>query len=170
MLTPPDRERCQADVPGNGPFTLGGKIGNPKNGYRVRCENKPTVVVTERNPGADGLRGSMSLCEDCLAALHTQHGKGYADAQPLSRRALPQAGTPSRASRGRAAAKSPSGASKPGPSWRVEVTLNACRWAQNILVDVQGNHGGHLPAAVRECLHAAVAALAEVPHAMERTP
>ena len=57
---------------------------------------------------------------------------------------------------------------KTGPSWRVEVTLNACRWAQNILVDVQGNHGGHLPAAARECIHAAVAALAEVPHAMEK--
>lgn len=78
MLTPPDKERCQADVPGNGPFTLGGKIGNPKNGYRVRCENKPSVIVSERVPGPDGLRGSMSLCQGCHAELLKQHGPNYA--------------------------------------------------------------------------------------------
>ena len=167
MLTPPDKERCQADVPGNGPFTIGGKIGDPRNGYRVRCENKPTVIVTERKPGTDGLRGSMSLCANCLAALYEQHDADYVDVQPLSRRVLPAAGTPSRASSSRAA-KNPPRVAKPGPSWRVEVTLSACRWAQNILVDVQGNHGGHLPAAARECIHTAIAALAEVPHAMER--
>lgn len=78
MLTPPDKERCQADVPGAGPFTVGGKIGNPRNGYRVRCENQPAVIVSERAPGADGLRGSMSLCAKCLKELISQHGPDYA--------------------------------------------------------------------------------------------
>lgn len=82
-MIPPDKERCQADVPGNGPFTLGGKIGNPKNGYRVRCENKPVVIVVEKRPGSDGQRGSMSLCAKCLVALHEQFGDDYADEEPI---------------------------------------------------------------------------------------
>lgn len=84
MLKPPDKDRCQADVPGNGPFTVGGKIGDPRNGYRVRCENKPTVIVTERVPGPDGLRGSMSLCATCLEAFHAQLGKDHADEERLA--------------------------------------------------------------------------------------
>ncbi len=84
-LTPPDRDRCQADVPGNGPFTMGGPIGDPKNGYRVRCGNKPTVIVTEREFGQDGQRGSMSLCEGCLAELHKQKGRKFADVQAIVR-------------------------------------------------------------------------------------
>lgn len=71
-LTPPDPDRCQAYVPGNGPFTLGGTIGDPRNGYRVRCDNRPDVLVTEDEPGADGRRGSMSLCRRCLTVLREQ--------------------------------------------------------------------------------------------------
>lgn len=83
MLTPPDSERCQAEVPGNGPFTIGGKIGNPKNGYRVRCENKPSVIVIEKRPGPDGKRGSMSLCAKCLVVFRKQCGEDFADEAPL---------------------------------------------------------------------------------------
>lgn len=82
-LTPPDRKRCQALVPGNGPFTMGGKIGDPRDGYRVRCENKPVVIAVERKPGPDGLRGSMSLCAECRDAFHRQMGLDYADEEPV---------------------------------------------------------------------------------------
>jgi hypothetical protein len=77
-LTPPDLKQCQADVPGNGPFTIGGEIGNPRNGYRIRCKNKPTVIATEKRVAADGLQGSMSLCESCRAAFLKQLGPDYA--------------------------------------------------------------------------------------------
>jgi hypothetical protein len=62
---------------------MGGPIGDPKNGYRVRCGNKPTVIVTEREPGEDGLHGSMSLCDGCLAVLHKQRGKEFADVEKI---------------------------------------------------------------------------------------
>lgn len=82
-LTPPDYECCQAEKPGNGPFTVGGSIGNPKNGYRVRCESKPRVIVTEREPAEDGSRGSMSLCEDCLTVFYKQQGREFADVEEI---------------------------------------------------------------------------------------
>lgn len=73
-LTPPDLKCCQAEKPGNGPFTIGGAIGNPKNGYRVRCDAVPTVIVTEREPGDDGLCGSMSLCDGCHGEFQKMFG------------------------------------------------------------------------------------------------
>lgn len=77
-LTPPDVSRCQAEKPGNGPFTIGGEIGNPKRGYRVRCTSKPVVIAKEAEPGSDGRRGSMSLCAECQTAMIKQCGKGFA--------------------------------------------------------------------------------------------
>ena len=77
-LEPVDLKRCQADVPGNGPFTMGGEIGNPKDGYRVRCKNEPTVIATENQPGEDGRIGSMSLCRDCVVAFIRLLGAGHA--------------------------------------------------------------------------------------------
>jgi len=77
-LEPVDLERCQADVPGNGPFTMGGKIGNPRDGYRVRCEHPPIVIATEKEPGEDGRKGSMSLCGGCREALIKQEGDDFA--------------------------------------------------------------------------------------------
>lgn len=66
-LTPPDLERCQADVPNGYTFmTLGGRPG------LERCKNKPTVIVSETKPGKDGQKGSMSLCDGCLAVLRKQ--------------------------------------------------------------------------------------------------
>lgn len=82
-LTPPDFSRCQAEKPGNGPFTMGGEIGDPRNGYRVRCRETSTVVATEKNPGKDGRRGSMSLCDSCRSVLVKQLGEDYASFVPI---------------------------------------------------------------------------------------
>ncbi len=83
-LTPPDPERCQADKPGNGPFTIGGEIGDPKNGYRTRCRSKPEVIAVEVKPGGDGQRGSMALCGPCKAAMIKERGQGFAAYTPIS--------------------------------------------------------------------------------------
>ncbi|GAH06260.1 unnamed protein product, partial [marine sediment metagenome] len=82
-LTPPDKERCQAEVPTGGPFQIGGEIGDPRNGYRVRCRKVPTVVATEVNPDTDGRRGSMSLCEDCREVFNKQMPEGFATFERL---------------------------------------------------------------------------------------
>lgn len=61
-LTPPDLSQCQAEI--GGAFTLGpGKM---------RCTRPPQVLVTEKKPGADGQRGSMSLCSECLGVFNKQ--------------------------------------------------------------------------------------------------
>jgi len=82
-LTPSDSRQCQADVPGNGPFILGGEIGDPNNGYRIRCKNKPTVIATENQPGEDGLVGSMSLCGTCQKVMKKQFGKDFASFEKI---------------------------------------------------------------------------------------
>lgn len=68
-LTTPDIGRCQAEIPnGEGPFTLGG-------GHKmIRCTAKPKVVLTEKEPGPDGKRGSMALCRKCLHQFNIQEG------------------------------------------------------------------------------------------------
>lgn len=72
-LDPPDLDQCQALKPnGNNAFTLGDKPG------LIQCEEKPSVIVTENQPGDDGLIGSMSLCADCLDAFNKQKGPGFA--------------------------------------------------------------------------------------------
>jgi hypothetical protein len=68
QLTPPDLARCQAEKPRSF-MTLGGDLHE-----RDRCSEAPTVIVTERKPGADGQRGSMSLCDACLAVAKKQLG------------------------------------------------------------------------------------------------
>jgi len=66
-LTPPDRDRCQAEKPnGNTFMTLGGRPG------LVRCENKPVVIIHETEPDRNGLLGSMSLCQGCLKVFNEQ--------------------------------------------------------------------------------------------------
>jgi len=47
-------------------MTLGGRPG------LVRCENKPTLIVTEGKAGSDGLKGSMSFCPDCFVVFQKQ--------------------------------------------------------------------------------------------------
>lgn len=82
-LTPPDIKRCQADVPTAGPFGLGSPSGNPKNGYRVRCANVPTVVAVENKPGKDGEFGSMSLCDNCKSMMIKQLGPTFASFEKI---------------------------------------------------------------------------------------
>lgn len=70
-LTPPDLTRCQAMITTHRPFILG---GNPRK--TERCDNVPTVIVTENKPGKDGSKGSMSLCESCLDVISEENPKG----------------------------------------------------------------------------------------------
>lgn len=67
-LVPPDVKQCQAEV--RSFMTLGP-------GYN-RCQNKPTCIATENEPGPDGHLGSMSLCEECAAELRKRMPPGYA--------------------------------------------------------------------------------------------
>lgn len=68
-LEPADLTRCQAGKPNPnyGPFRYGGDP-NP----HIRCEEKPTVIATEKEPGEDGLRGEMSLCDNCMKVMVRQ--------------------------------------------------------------------------------------------------
>lgn len=84
-LVPPDLDRCQARVPGNGPFTVGGKIGDPRDGYRVRCDNVPTVIAVEKQAGPDGLIGSMSLCDECKKEFLKMFGKDFATIRKIKK-------------------------------------------------------------------------------------
>lgn len=75
-LIPPDRKRCQAEIPTQVSFmTLGGVSG------RVRCDERPSVVIRETKRGG----GSMSLCDSCLAQFSRQVGmRGYST-EPICR-------------------------------------------------------------------------------------
>ena len=64
-LIPPDFTRCQALVPTRGPWVLGGRCGDPRDGYRRRCDNVPVILVIERECASDGQYGSMTLCARC---------------------------------------------------------------------------------------------------------
>ena len=77
-LVPPDKNRCQAEKPNGHSFmTLGGHPG------RVRCEAAPTVIAKETKPGKDGKRGSMSLCDSCLAVMVKQCGGDSFTSKPI---------------------------------------------------------------------------------------
>lgn len=72
-LIPPDFERCQAEMPNGQNFmTLGGGHA------MIRCMNRPLFLVTEKEPGEDGLKGSMTLCADCLTVFLKQMPEGCA--------------------------------------------------------------------------------------------
>ena len=70
-LIPVDKQQCQAEHQ-VGAFSFGGQIGK-----RTRCTNKPTVTIKERKAAADGLAGSMSLCDTCLQNAYKQLGKDF---------------------------------------------------------------------------------------------
>lgn len=65
--------RCQTEVPNSNTFmTFGGVPG------LVRCENTAVYVATEREPGPEGLKGAMSVCERCKTKLIEIKGADYA--------------------------------------------------------------------------------------------
>ncbi len=49
-----------------------------------RCDRKPTVIVTESKRMLDGLQGSMSLCDGCLAVFRKQMPKDYATVKDIT--------------------------------------------------------------------------------------
>jgi hypothetical protein len=68
-LDPPDLKRCQAERPtGHSFMTLG-----PRQKH-VRCHEVPVAIATEKEPAADGQRGSMSLCGHCFEVFQKQAG------------------------------------------------------------------------------------------------
>lgn len=68
-LIPPDRKQCQAEIREGTFMSLG---GSP---HRLtRCKAKPTMIITENQPGRDGQRGSMSLCPSCWVVFQKQEG------------------------------------------------------------------------------------------------
>ncbi|MDA4132063.1 MAG: hypothetical protein OK454_02920 [Thaumarchaeota archaeon] len=61
-LTPPDYAQCQCEIT----MTLGFmQLGGPPK-TTERCKSKPTMLMEEREPGEDGQRGSMTVCDGCL--------------------------------------------------------------------------------------------------------
>lgn len=58
-LIPADTSQCQAMVKEGSFMTLGPRSWD-------RCTKKPTVVVSEEQPGKDGQKGSMSMCQECF--------------------------------------------------------------------------------------------------------
>lgn len=86
-LTPPDKVRCQAEVPNGDSFmTLGGHLGG-----RARCSNVPTLIAKENRPGKDGRKGSMSLCEHCAKVFVQQLGPAFATLTPIKKDKTPEA-------------------------------------------------------------------------------
>ena len=68
-LDPIDAKQCQCDKPTNMNFMTFGKKPT-----HVRCQEEPTCIAIEVNPDAkDGLRGGMSLCDNCRKVLEIQH-------------------------------------------------------------------------------------------------
>lgn len=76
-LEPADLTRCQAERVDN--FMVIGGNYKPH-----RCTNTPTVLVTEKKKGADGRRGSMSLCDSCLEVFRRRMPKDYATEKKIS--------------------------------------------------------------------------------------
>ncbi len=77
-LTPPDFDQCQAEKSNGVSFmTLVGRH------EMVRCDRPPTVLIVENKPGADGRKGSMTLCDGCLAVFRKQTPKDFATVKDL---------------------------------------------------------------------------------------
>lgn len=69
ILDPIDVRRCQAIKPnGNSFMTIGGVVG------RERCKNTATCIIIQISPAEDGLRGGMSVCNECLEVAKFQLG------------------------------------------------------------------------------------------------
>lgn len=80
-LEPPDKKQCQAEITTIAPFM---QMGGPPR-VTARCKNKPTTLAKEVKPGPDGQRGSMTVCDSCLAVM-----KKRVDAGAVSYTVLPE--------------------------------------------------------------------------------
>ena len=69
-LIPPDKDQCQAEKTLS-KYAMGGRIGE-----RIRCTNKPVAIIKEKK-AKDGLKGSMSVCAECLEVAKGQLGENY---------------------------------------------------------------------------------------------
>lgn len=68
-LEPVDTEQCQCEEKTYNPFIMGGSC------YEViRCEDKPAVVVTEKEEDEHGQAGAMSLCTKHLMKFVEKKG------------------------------------------------------------------------------------------------
>lgn len=79
-LTPPDFGCCQAEITdAHNPFGIGAPPPSPR-----RCTARPQYLLTEKEPGEDGQRGSMTLCESCLEQFRQRMPADYAEVKALS--------------------------------------------------------------------------------------
>lgn len=82
-LIPPDTEQCQAEHTAPTNFMT---LGGPPVGTMVRCKNKPTHLLKENKPDEDGRRGSMTLCDECLAVFKKEFPASFATITPLKKK------------------------------------------------------------------------------------
>lgn len=82
-LIPPDKKRCQAmKKEGCHPDAEHFMVHGP--GRFVRCTKAPTVIAYENKPAADGLKGSMSLCDECLELYLKAFPPGHSTIKKLT--------------------------------------------------------------------------------------
>ena len=74
-LTPVDTKQCQSEITTYNPWVMGGSVRQTE-----RCTNAAEYIATEKEPGADGETGAMSLCSKCREVLIKQFTKNN---QPL---------------------------------------------------------------------------------------
>lgn len=73
-LEPVDKERCQTLKPNGHSFmTMGGVPG------LTRCKNSPIVIAVEAKEDSEGVRGSMSMCEECLEVARKELPSSFFD-------------------------------------------------------------------------------------------
>jgi hypothetical protein len=65
-LTPPDPDRCQVEWQSGSFMTLGPR-------QMERCTSRPDWIATEKRPGKDGQRGSMSMCDEHRKVFEKKH-------------------------------------------------------------------------------------------------
>jgi hypothetical protein len=79
VLEPIDFNQCQGEKQ-VGAFALGGQIGK-----RTRCTRTPRWLAVEINP-KDGVRGGMTLCEECKEICIEVMGADFATYQKIKGR------------------------------------------------------------------------------------
>lgn len=84
-LIPPDMDHCQCEITEpHRPFIMGGECRpRPR-----QCGEMPAWLVVEIVPGADGLHGSMTLCNNCAKVMLDRADlRARVQLQPILRKA-----------------------------------------------------------------------------------